>query len=211
MLCWCRVYATDYLALFGLLIALCISEISTPFQKHIYHSQEFDKGYSDAELWRYSYPLHANTERVPAWAVPVVSFLGPAAVLTAYKFVFKPSRLEFHNLLLGLGGSVLSTALFTNFVKLTVRVLRRDWLHLLLVCTPIKALCVQAKLRCSAQVGRPRPNFLKRCWPDGATPVFDAEGRAVCSANAVDAVSEGRKSFPSGGSAPAEPICVNHT
>ena len=46
-------------------------------------------------------------------------------------------------------------------------------------------------------VGRPRPNFVARCWPGGATPVFDDGGVPVCAPGAVGPW-EGRKSFPSG-------------
>eukprot|EP00884_Botryococcus_braunii_P005502 jgi/Botrbrau1/14953/Bobra.0018s0056.1 len=46
-------------------------------------------------------------------------------------------------------------------------------------------------------VGRPRPNFMKRCWPDGGPPAFDEHGMAKCAGNAVGPW-EGRKSFPSG-------------
>ena len=46
-------------------------------------------------------------------------------------------------------------------------------------------------------VARPRPNFVARCWPNGAAPVFDARGIAVCAPDAVNPL-EGRKSFPSG-------------
>ena len=49
----------------------------------------------------------------------------------------------------------------------------------------------------SLQVGRPRPNFVALCWPDGAV-VWDKDtGLAVCSPNAMNP-AEGRKSFPSG-------------
>ena len=46
------------------------------------------------------------------------------------------------------------------------------------------------------QVGRPRPNFVARCWPDGNKKFLDS-GLPDCAANAVDP-NEGRKSFPSG-------------
>lgn len=46
-------------------------------------------------------------------------------------------------------------------------------------------------------VGRPRPNFVARCWPGGAAPAFDAGGVPLCAPGAVGPL-EGRKSFPSG-------------
>lgn len=46
-------------------------------------------------------------------------------------------------------------------------------------------------------VGRFRPNFAARCWPNGALPRFDDQGRPACMDNAVDP-AEGMKSFPSG-------------
>eukprot|EP00891_Asterochloris_glomerata_P008515 jgi/Astpho2/8515/Aster-x1528 len=45
-------------------------------------------------------------------------------------------------------------------------------------------------------VGRPRPNFVERCWPDGKLQ-FDTAGVPLCAANAINP-AEGRKSFPSG-------------
>ena len=47
----------------------------------------------------------------------------------------------------------------------------------------------------AAQVGRPRPNFVQRCWPGGEQH-FEG-GYAKCAPDAVD-TAEGRKSFPSG-------------
>ena len=53
-----------------------------------------------------------------------------------------------------------------------------------------------------AQVGRPRPNFMARCFPEAvAEPVFHM-GMPACQAGNVHANTEGRKSFPSGAPAP---------
>ena len=48
-----------------------------------------------------------------------------------------------------------------------------------------------------SQVGRPRPNFVALCWPDGEIAWDQNTGLAVCSKNALNP-AEGRKSFPSG-------------
>lgn len=47
------------------------------------------------------------------------------------------------------------------------------------------------------QVGRPRPNFLMQCWPDGDVQWDAVTGEARCGLNAINP-AEGRKSFPSG-------------
>jgi hypothetical protein len=47
------------------------------------------------------------------------------------------------------------------------------------------------------QVGRPRPNFVAQCWPDGMIEWEADTGAAKCSDDAIDP-AEGRKSFPSG-------------
>jgi len=46
-------------------------------------------------------------------------------------------------------------------------------------------------------VGRPRPDFMARCWPDGAKVTWNADGTPACAATSVNP-DEGRKSFPSG-------------
>lgn len=50
----------------------------------------------------------------------------------------------------------------------------------------------------ACQVGRPRPNFMARCFPEAvAEPVFHM-GMPECQAGNIRANTEGRKSFPSG-------------
>ena len=52
----------------------------------------------------------------------------------------------------------------------------------------------------SLQVGRPRPNFVALCWPEGNVAWDENTGLALCSKDAKNP-AEGRKSFPSGASA----------
>lgn len=61
-------------------------------------------------------------------------------------------------------------------------------------CT--EKILADAGLSCS-QVGRPRPNFVALCWPEGNIAWDDDSGLAVCSKGAINP-GEGRKSFPSG-------------
>lgn len=53
------------------------------------------------------------------------------------------------------------------------------------------------RFRCLPQVGRPRPDFMARCWPGGAKVEWNADGTPACTADSVRP-DEGRKSFPSG-------------
>ncbi len=67
-------------------------------------------------------------------------------------------------------------------------------------CThPLPVPCRPA----APQVGRPRPHFVNRCWPNGLKPVFSPEGVPLCADTAIDPM-EGIKV---GGTAAAD-ICV---
>ena len=71
------------------------------------------------ETWRYNYPLHTRNT-VPAWVVPVLSTCGPTSIFIAWYIIWRPSRWEMHNLMLGLMASVFACALITNMIKITV-------------------------------------------------------------------------------------------
>jgi len=54
--------------------------------------------------------------------------------------------------------------------------------------------CLTSALKES--IGRPRPDFFARCFPDGVAK-FDASGNWMCDPSVASIVREGRKSFPS--------------
>lgn len=58
---------------------------------------------------------------MPSLSVPAIALLIPGAVFALYIVLGKPSRLEGHNLILGLFCSVLVNAVVTNIIKINVR------------------------------------------------------------------------------------------
>ncbi len=81
-----RQHYADYAALVALLVVLVISETIPPFKGRIYHVDPWGQP-SDAQLWRYSYPLKADT--VPPWAVPMISLLGPGGAFLVFYMLYR--------------------------------------------------------------------------------------------------------------------------
>ncbi|KAJ9528384.1 hypothetical protein QJQ45_020311 [Haematococcus lacustris] len=128
-------------------------------------------------LWKHSYPYHENT--VPSWTVPVYAIGAPLLAFSLARLVLSPRKVTtdvWYRTLYACLFAIFLTAAITNCLKRCA------------------AHCVQIA------IGRPRPNFVFRCWPDGA-PVFAGENRyggyAVCSTDSATE-AEHRKSFPSG-------------
>ena len=183
---------------------------------------------ADLDLWHYSYPLKAN--HVPAWAVPCVATLTPLAVILGCFLGGRISRVEAHHACLLVVSCVATTGLLTNWIKCHVRRCRvhrcrvgggpqRElWglQHRLAgpaIAAPGPPFAFSFDMRAPPnppsfprlplQVGRPRPHFVNRCWPNGARPVFAPDGTPLCADGAINP-EEGIKSFPSGeGSAAA--------
>lgn len=68
---------------------------------------------------QYSYPLLPN--QVPAWAIPLLCFAAPLAVILPFYFSGRISRIVTHHGLLQVFAAVVITGLITNLVKLNVR------------------------------------------------------------------------------------------
>lgn len=111
-------HLADYLALLTLASIAILTEHAAPFIRPIYSGPD---GKADEELWRYSYPLVARSaQRVPAWAVPAISFSIPLVLLIAHRFIFGCPRLEFHASLLSFLSAVFATGAATNTLKIGV-------------------------------------------------------------------------------------------
>lgn len=133
---------------------------AVPHHSYIYHDVQ---SHSDAELWKYSYPLNQK-QHVPPLFVPFISILTPVCMAGIWYLLGKIPARELHHSALVVSGCVVFTGLVTNIIKINV--------------------------------GRPRPNFVARCWPSG-NPQFTATGHVLCEDSILD-VDEGFKSFPSG-------------
>jgi len=111
-------HLADYAALAALAAIAILTEHAAPFIRPIYAGPD---GKADEELWRYSYPLVArSSQRVPAWAVPTISFSIPLALLVLHRVLFGCSRLEFHASLLSLLSAIFAVGAATNTLKISV-------------------------------------------------------------------------------------------
>ena len=58
---------------------------------------------------------------MPSWSVPIIALCSPLLFITLYSRIWRASRLEVHNAILGGLSCVIFTALVTNLIKLAVR------------------------------------------------------------------------------------------
>jgi len=166
-------HCLDYLTLAFLAALIAATEHAPPFLRPI----SGGGAGSEEELFRYRYPfIGSAAQRVPASALPLLALGFPSLVIVA------------HATLAGRLGN-----LFNNSPAAPSRLeLHAALLGLFASVFTAGAATNLLKLG----VGRPRPNFAKRCWPD-SEPRFDADDVPVCAENAISPL-EARKSWPSG-------------
>ncbi len=165
---------------------------------------------------RYSYPLKDNS--VPAWAVPTIASFGPLGVFLAFFLLNRSSKLELHHSIVGVLACVTATGILTNLIKvrqlsfdvaffeghcLLIRnlntwfgtIVALDQLNPHLICPCDDARLMHVHKNPQVMVGRPRPDFFARCWPDGAKMAFSPIGVPMCTDASINP-NEGVKSFP---------------
>ncbi|KAH6801794.1 lipid phosphate phosphatase 3 [Perilla frutescens var. frutescens] len=148
-----RLHMQDWLTL--LLLAAIDAGLNMIEPFHRYVSSEL--------MTNLKYPLKIP-DTVPMWAVPVYAVIFPCLIFLIY-YHHRKDVYDLHHAVLGLGYSVLVTAVITDSIK--------------------------------DAVGRPRPNFYYRCFPNGI-PIFDPTNGDVLCTGDPKLIKEGYKSFPSG-------------
>lgn len=105
---------------------------------------------------------------VPFWCVPIIAVLLPLAIIIGYYFIRRDVRRDVYDLHHAILG-----LLFSVFITAVLTDAIKD------------------------AVGRPRPDFFWRCFPDGKG-VFDPITKNVMCTGLKKVIKEGHKSFPSG-------------
>ncbi|RLN28571.1 lipid phosphate phosphatase 2 [Panicum miliaceum] len=115
------------------------------------------------------YPLKSNT--VPVWAVPIYAVIGPIIIVVGI-YMKRRNVYDIHHAILGkffLQWGLLFSVLITGVLTDAIK----------------------------DGVGRPRPNFFWRCFPDGVPKYNNITTQVICHGDPA-VIKEGHKSFPSG-------------
>ncbi|KAB1205612.1 putative lipid phosphate phosphatase 3, chloroplastic [Morella rubra] len=119
------------------------------------------------------YPMKDNT--VPAWAVPMYAVVFPVAIFLLY-YVRRKDVYDLHH------------SILESKERLKYSLERAGLLYAVLITGVITDAIKNG-------VGRPRPDFYYRCFPDGEE-VYDQWGEVVCHGK-DSVIKEGHRSFPS--------------
>jgi hypothetical protein len=181
-----RFYLVDYAVLLGLTVLLCVSEVAEPYDRFIYHA-------SDAVSVTPSKPR--LLARARACMHPTERQI--VQELWRYSYPLRQDTVPAWSVpLISLLSPVLAVLAHALIWRQTPRLEAHNAVLTALSCVMATALATNlVKLG----VGRPRPDFAARCWPDGVKQYDAASGLPACAAGATNP-AEGRKSFPSGAS-----------
>ncbi|VAH11025.1 unnamed protein product [Triticum turgidum subsp. durum] len=130
------------------------------------------------------YPMKPNT--IPVWAVPIYAVILPMLIFAAI-YVKKKNAYDLHHAIL-VRQFIQNTALVISSERCVGKFAG------LLFSVLITGVLTDA---IKDGVGRPRPNFYYRCFPDGV-PNYEAVTRQVICHGDAKVIKEGHKSFPSG-------------
>nr|CAB3470876.1 unnamed protein product [Digitaria exilis] len=129
--------------------------------------QPFHRFVAEDMMVTLRYPMKNNT--VPGWAVPVIAIVVPAIVIIGI-YIKKRNLIsdsDIHTIYAQSG------LLFSVLITAVLTVVIKDG------------------------VGRPRPDFFWRCFPDGVPKYNNITGDVICH-GVPSVIKEGYKSFPSG-------------
>ncbi|MCI4376695.1 hypothetical protein PGIGA_G00191620 [Pangasianodon gigas] len=172
--------------------------------------EPFERVIQPEELWLYKNPL-VESDLIPKRVMFAISFLTPLAVIFVVKIIRRTDKTEIKEACLGKSrrNKVLPSLPVVLFfgtreaisfltplaVIFVVKIIRRT------DKTEIKEACLAVSLALALNgvftntikliVGRPRPDYFYRCFPDG-----QVNAKMLCTGE-PGLVSEGRKSFPS--------------
>ncbi|XP_076947763.1 lipid phosphate phosphatase 2-like isoform X1 [Bidens hawaiensis] len=172
-----RTHMHDWLVLLLLVVIEVVLNVIEPFHHFVGAEMMADL----------KYPLQDNT--VPLWSVPIIAILLPLAVILIYYFVRKDFY-DLHQAVLGKYYLQNTFSCLLNFLTYISHHVLSGLLFSVLITGVLTDAIKDA-------VGRPRPDFFWRCFPDGKA-VFDPVTSRVMCTGLKSVIKEGHKSFPSG-------------
>uniref|UniRef100_A0A8C7XC17 Phospholipid phosphatase 4 n=1 Tax=Oryzias sinensis TaxID=183150 RepID=A0A8C7XC17_9TELE len=144
--------------------------------------EPFERVIQPEELWLYKNPL-VESDHIPKRVMFAISFLTPLAVIFVVKIIQRTDKTEIKEACL----------VHVTFARRgTADLFQAGRTHAAMISVSL-ALALNGVFTNTIKliVGRPRPDYLQRCFPDG-----QLNPKLLCTGE-PELVSEGRKSFPS--------------